>query len=209
MSEKGKAEGYISSYLNELKNKLNITPGYIHTDQGGEFDSKAFLKLFISKGISLERGRPHSPQTNGVAEQFNQSLLTKIRCLLAQSNILISLWKEAAVHASMLLNHLPHKFLSMKSPNDLLVSRSSTIQPIHDLNQLLPFGIKVMVKNKSPISKVHVVGKVMKALTYEPYSDSLRVLDTISGKMKITQDFSQLKSNTTVILRKYPSVVPA
>ncbi|MBW0475779.1 hypothetical protein O181_015494 [Austropuccinia psidii MF-1] len=109
----------------------------------------------------------------------------------------------------MLLNHLPHKFLSMKSPNDLLVSRSSTIQPICDLNQLLPFGIKVMVKNKSPISKVHLLGKVMKALTYEPYSDALRVLDTISGKIKITQDFSQLKSNTTVILRKDPSVLPA
>ncbi|MBW0485290.1 hypothetical protein O181_025005 [Austropuccinia psidii MF-1] len=181
ISEKGKAEGYISSYLNELKNKLNITPSYIHTDQG-------------------ERGPPHSPQTNGVAEQFNQSLLTKIRCLLAQLNISISLWDEAAVHASMLLNHLPHKFLSMKSPNDLLVSRFFTIQPLCDLDQLLPFSIKLMVKNESLISKVHVVGKVMKALTYEPYSD---------GKIKITQDFSQLKSNTTIILRKDPSVLPA
>ncbi|MBW0535667.1 hypothetical protein O181_075382 [Austropuccinia psidii MF-1] len=209
MSEKGKAEGYISSYLNELKNKLSITPGYIHTDQGGEFDSKLFRSLLISKGISLERGPPHSPQTNGVAERFNQSLLTKIRCLLAHSNIPISLWEEAAMHASMLLNHLPHKFLGMKSPNDLLVSKSSTIQPVRDLSQLLPFGIKVMVKNEFPISKVHVVGKVMKALTYEPYSDALRVLDPISGKIKITQDFSQLKSDTTVILRKDPLVLPA
>ncbi|MBW0514988.1 hypothetical protein O181_054703 [Austropuccinia psidii MF-1] len=150
-------------------------------------------------GISLEREPPDSPQTNGVAERFNQSLLTKIRCLMAQSNILISLWEEAAVHASMLLNHLPHKFLSMKSPNDLLVSRSSTIQPVNGLNQLLPFRIKVMVKNESPISKVHLVGKFMKALTYEPCSDALRVLDTISGKIKITQDFSQLKSNTTTV----------
>ncbi|MBW0543078.1 hypothetical protein O181_082793 [Austropuccinia psidii MF-1] len=49
----------------------------------------------------------------------------------------------------------------------------------------------------------------MKALTYEPYSDALRVLDTVSGKIKITQDFSQLKSNTTIILRKDPSVLPA
>ncbi|MBW0542418.1 hypothetical protein O181_082133 [Austropuccinia psidii MF-1] len=209
MSEKGKEEVYISSYLDELKNKLSIMPGYIHTDQGGEFDSKSFQNLLISKGISLERAPPYSQQTNGVAERFNQSLLTKIRCLLAQSNIPIGLWEEAAEHASMLLSYLPHKFLSMKSPIDLLVSRSSTIQPIPDLNQLLPFGTKVMVKKKSPISEVHVVGKVMKALQYEPYSDALRVLDTISGTIRITQDFSQLKSDTTVILRKDPSVLPA
>ncbi|MBW0461460.1 hypothetical protein O181_001175 [Austropuccinia psidii MF-1] len=54
ITEKSKAEGYISSFINEIKNKLGITPGYIHTDQGGEFDSNTFGQLLLTKGISLE-----------------------------------------------------------------------------------------------------------------------------------------------------------
>ncbi|MBW0483464.1 hypothetical protein O181_023179 [Austropuccinia psidii MF-1] len=39
MKEKGEAEEYIKSYLREIKNKLGITPAYLHTDRGGEFNS--------------------------------------------------------------------------------------------------------------------------------------------------------------------------
>ncbi|MBW0475980.1 hypothetical protein O181_015695 [Austropuccinia psidii MF-1] len=108
MTEKKQAQGLIMSFLNELRNKLSITPGYIHMDWGGEFDSNLFQQQLLTQGISLERGPPHSPQTNGVAERFNQTILTKIRCLLGQSNIPISYWDEAARHASLLLNLLPH-----------------------------------------------------------------------------------------------------
>ncbi|MBW0534329.1 hypothetical protein O181_074044 [Austropuccinia psidii MF-1] len=120
MTAKNQAEGFVFSFLNELKNKLNVTPGYIHTDRGGEFDSAKFRQQLTIKGISLEQGPPHSPQTNGVAERFNQSLLTKIRCLLAHSNIPITYWDEAEAHASLLLNLLPHQYLQMQSPNDVL-----------------------------------------------------------------------------------------
>ncbi|MBW0522320.1 hypothetical protein O181_062035 [Austropuccinia psidii MF-1] len=208
MTEKGKAEGLIFSFLNELKNKLNITPAYIHTDQGGEFDSNNFKQNLLAKGICLECGPAHSPQTNGIAERFNQSLLTKVRCLLAQSNIPIAYWDKAALHASLLLNHLPHRFLDMHSPNDVLLKKSSTIQPVHSLNCLLPFGIKVVIKNENPSSKVNPSGLVMRALTFEPYSDALRVLDAATGKVRVTRDYSQLKSETIVKLRKDPCVLP-
>ncbi|MBW0538333.1 hypothetical protein O181_078048 [Austropuccinia psidii MF-1] len=68
MSEKGQVEGHIKSFLMEIKNKINITPAYLHTDRGGEFSSKPFIDFLTSHGISLERGPPDSPQTNGVAE---------------------------------------------------------------------------------------------------------------------------------------------
>ncbi|MBW0531392.1 hypothetical protein O181_071107 [Austropuccinia psidii MF-1] len=208
MTEKGKAEGFIRSFLNELNNKLNITPAYIHTDRGGEFDSNFFKQNLLAKGICLERGPAHSPQTNGVAERFNQSLLTKVRCLLAQSNIPIAYWDEAALHASLLLNHLPHRFLDMYSPNDVLLKKSSMIQPVQSLNCLLPFGIKVAVKNENPSSKVNPSGQIMRALTFEPYSDALRVLDTATGKVRVTRDYSQLKSETIVTLQKDPCALP-
>ncbi|MBW0461292.1 hypothetical protein O181_001007 [Austropuccinia psidii MF-1] len=97
----------------------------------------------------------------------------------------------------------------MRSPNDLLVSRPSTIQNMLNLNQLLPLRLKVMVRDELRIRKLHVFGKVMKVLTYEPYSDSLRVLYTISGKIRITKDFSQQNSDIIVILRKNICALPA
>ncbi|MBW0523789.1 hypothetical protein O181_063504 [Austropuccinia psidii MF-1] len=208
MTEKGRAEAFIKSFLNELKNKLNITPAYIHTDRGGEFDSNNFKQNLLARGICLERGPAHSPQTNGVAERFNQSLITKFRCLLAQSNIPITYWDKAVLHASLLLNHLPHRFLNTSSPNDVLLRVSSTIQPIRDLKTFLPFGINIVVKNENPGSKVNPSGQAMKALTFKPYSDTLRVLDVVTGKIRVTCDYSQLKSETTVMLRKDPCVLP-
>ncbi|MBW0463243.1 hypothetical protein O181_002958 [Austropuccinia psidii MF-1] len=55
-----------------------ITPAFLHTDRGGEFNSHLFLSYLNTEGISLERGPPESPQTNGVAERFNQTLLSKV-----------------------------------------------------------------------------------------------------------------------------------
>ncbi|MBW0540828.1 hypothetical protein O181_080543 [Austropuccinia psidii MF-1] len=82
MKEKGEAVECINSYLMEIKNKLGITPAFLHTDRGGEFNSHSFLSYLNTQGISLERGPPESPQTNGVAERFNQMLLSKVRCFL-------------------------------------------------------------------------------------------------------------------------------
>ncbi|MBW0548998.1 hypothetical protein O181_088713 [Austropuccinia psidii MF-1] len=208
MTEKGLAEKLILSYFTKLKNKLGVTPGYLHTDQGGEFDSTIFQNALVSQGVSLKRGPPHSPQTNGVAERFNQTLLTKIRCLLAQSNILICYWNEASMHASFLLNHLPHKLLEMRSPNNILIEKKMTIQPVFSLTKIIPFGVKVLIKKEYPASKINPTGQAMKALTFEPYSDALRVLDTATGKIKVSRDYAQLKSETSVILRKNPSLLP-
>ncbi|MBW0472360.1 hypothetical protein O181_012075 [Austropuccinia psidii MF-1] len=208
MTEKKQAEGLIMSFLNELKNKLAITPGYIHTDRGGEFDFNLFRQQLLAQGISLEQGPPHSPQTNGVAERFNQTLLTKIRCLLGQSNIPISYWDEATRHASLLLNLLPHRYLQMNSPNDLLLERTSTIQLVYNIKQLVPFVVKVVIKDENPVSKVSSIGHSMKALKFEPYYNALRVLDTNTGKVKISCDYVQLRSVTSVIMRKDHGSLP-
>ncbi|MBW0573243.1 hypothetical protein O181_112958 [Austropuccinia psidii MF-1] len=154
LKKKGKAEGYLKAFINEVSNKVETVPAFIHTDRGGEFDSNSFRLFLHEKGISLERGPANSPQTNGIAERFNQTLLTKTRCLLAQSKIPIELWNKAAKHASLLINHLPHKALGMRKPYDLLEESEKTLSPKLDFKKLIPFGIKVMVHKKNTESKL-------------------------------------------------------
>ncbi|MBW0535699.1 hypothetical protein O181_075414 [Austropuccinia psidii MF-1] len=112
LNSKDQSESMIISYFTEIKNKLNVIPEYFHSDRGGEFTSTRLKNYFLQSGMSTEQGAPNSPQTNGVAERFNKTLLSKIRCLLCQSNIPITYWDEAARHASLLLNHTPHCFLN-------------------------------------------------------------------------------------------------
>ncbi|MBW0532727.1 hypothetical protein O181_072442, partial [Austropuccinia psidii MF-1] len=87
-------------------------------------------------------------------------------------------------------------------------SRFNRIFLMTKKSQIIPFGIKVVVENDNTASKVNAMGHSMKALTFEPFSDALRVLDPHTGKIRITRDYTQLKSETTVILQKNPSSLP-
>ncbi|MBW0494505.1 hypothetical protein O181_034220 [Austropuccinia psidii MF-1] len=180
ITNKNQAEECIESYLNELSNKLNISPALLHTDRGGEFSSKKFVNKMKGRGICFQQGPPNSPQTNGVAESFNQSLLSKMCCLIGQSNIPTYLWNEAASHSSFLLNQLPHKFLNFKSLMDKLDEFNCRIEPKINLKNILPFGIKVVIKSNTA-NKIDMPGKIMRALTFKKYSDALRVLNIKTG----------------------------
>ncbi|MBW0524453.1 hypothetical protein O181_064168 [Austropuccinia psidii MF-1] len=143
-----------------------------------------------SERTSIEQGAPNSPQTNRVAERFNRSLLSKIRCLLCQSKIPITYWDEAARHASMLLNYTPHRFLNFITPSKRLKACNMQIEPEIDYYKLIPFGYKVNVLKLSNTSKVAEKTATLRALTYEQYSDAMRFLDIESGRIIISRDFT-------------------
>ncbi|MBW0566605.1 hypothetical protein O181_106320 [Austropuccinia psidii MF-1] len=147
MHKKNEAEKHLELYLGEIKNKLGIIPAFFHSDRGGEFNSKLFINKLKSQGICTEQGPQNSPETNGIAERFNQSLLTKVCFLFSQSNIPISYWGEAVNHASLLLNHLPHKYVNMKSAIEILSINGIKINLTIRLERIIPFGMKVIVKS--------------------------------------------------------------
>ncbi|MBW0461124.1 hypothetical protein O181_000839 [Austropuccinia psidii MF-1] len=181
---------------------------FLHSDRGGEFSSTSSINKLKTLGICFEQGPPNSPETNGVAEHFNQSFLSKIRCLLSQSNIPIGYWDEAANHALLLLNHLPHKFLKMESPIDVLNSHNASLEPRIPLNRFIPFGMKVIVKSVNNQSKIHNRGESLRALTFGKYSDGLRVLDLKNGQIRISRDYSISSNIATAVVRQPESILP-
>ncbi|MBW0481583.1 hypothetical protein O181_021298 [Austropuccinia psidii MF-1] len=159
------------------------------------------------KGIGFEQGPSNSPQTNGVAECFNQSLPSKMHCLIGQSNIPTYLWNEAASHASFILNQLPHKFSNFKSPMDKLDEFNCRIEPKINLKNILPFGIKVVIKSNTT-NKIDMPGKIIRALTFEKYSDALRVLNIKTGQIKITRDYEVSSNQVKGEIHKPEYVLP-
>ncbi|MBW0500630.1 hypothetical protein O181_040345 [Austropuccinia psidii MF-1] len=208
MISKDQAEHYITSFLNELENKLNITPAFFHWDRGGEFGSVQFRSSLLKRGICFEQGPPDSPQTNGVAERFNRSLLSKIRCLLAQSNIPITYWDQAALHASLLLNHTPHKFLNLDTPSQILDKHTSLIEPKLNLQKLLPFGLKTQVINLRNKSKLVNRSTALRALTFERYSDAMKFLNLDTGRIIISRDWSTPSKINPSKLKKTKDSLP-
>ncbi|KNZ54733.1 uncharacterized protein VP01_2871g1 [Puccinia sorghi] len=73
-------------FLRQIKSKIGQFPAYLHSDRGGEYSSIYLQSKLEALGISIEQGPANSPQTNGLAERFNQTLIQKMRCLLAQSS---------------------------------------------------------------------------------------------------------------------------
>ncbi|CAI7795550.1 unnamed protein product, partial [Closterium sp. NIES-54] len=89
----------------------------IRTDRGGEFlgaETTAWLK---KQGIQREQTTAYSPQSNGVAERANQTILETARALLIESGVGNSMWPHAVRHATVARNrvltkvaHVPKKY---------------------------------------------------------------------------------------------------
>ncbi|GJP55917.1 hypothetical protein CLOM_g14932, partial [Closterium sp. NIES-68] len=103
----------------------------IRTDRGGEFlggDLTAWLK---KQGIEHQLTTSYTPQSNGVAERANRTILETARALLIESGLGNSTWPHAVRHATVARNRVLTKvaddmwvplerWLGKKPPVDML-----------------------------------------------------------------------------------------
>jgi transposase InsO family protein len=188
LHHKNESESRILSYLLEIVNKTGKSPALIHTDRGGEFNSNQFCNKLLELGSNIEVGPANSPQTNGLAERFNQTLFVKIRCSLAQSSVPINFWDEAAKYSSSLINILPSKALKWSSPVSILSKLDMCIEPVRDVHRLIPFGLKVHVHHFPP-SKISPTTRPLICLGYENHSNALRFFDPSKRSIVISRDY--------------------
>ncbi|CDR39882.1 hypothetical protein NBRC10512_000405 [Rhodotorula toruloides] len=86
------------------------------SDNGGEYMSRAFDDLLAEHGITRELPPPYSPQSNGVAERVNRSIVEGIVSLLAQAGAPKTLWAEALQAFVFVKNRSPHAALAGNVP---------------------------------------------------------------------------------------------
>jgi len=188
LRSKSESENKLLDFISEIRNKVHHTPAYLHSDRGGEFSSTLFLNKLSELGVSIERGPADSPQTNGVAERFNGVLLDKIKCMLLQSQIPLNMWHEAALHASTVINILPHASLNWVSPTSILVKHNMLLEPDRTTVPLIPFGARVVVHRPENL-KLNPRGVDHWFLGFEPMSDACRFLDPIMHRIVISRDY--------------------
>ncbi|KAJ9546955.1 hypothetical protein OSB04_019498 [Centaurea solstitialis] len=87
----------------EIGKKLKV----LRFDNSGEFTSGNFKDIYLSEGIHRHYTTPDDPQSIGVSERMNRTLLEKVRCMLLTSGFPKSFWAEALNAAVHIMNRLP------------------------------------------------------------------------------------------------------
>lgn len=108
-------------YKLEVENQRGVTIKNLRSDRGGEYviPIGEFCKL---NGIIHETNAPSSPESNGVAERKNRTLIDMVNAMLASSGLPSNLWGEAILSACYILNRVPFK-KSDKTPYELWKGR--------------------------------------------------------------------------------------
>ena len=79
----------------------------LRSDQGGEYSAmKSYLK---EKGIKLHFSASYCPESSGLAERFNRTLLDMVRSMLVQSGLGEMFWGEAAAYANYIRDRIMTK----------------------------------------------------------------------------------------------------
>src|SRR5437773_9280371 len=102
-------------FKNLAETKLAKHIQAIRTDNGTEY--QGFLKDYLKdQDIEHQVTTPYSPESNGVAERYNRTIMEMVRPMLHHPGYPLELWGEAVLAACYLSNRLPSRALDGKTP---------------------------------------------------------------------------------------------
>ena len=127
LRHKDEAPELIKALIERLENYTDQRVKIMRSDRGGEFINARLGDYFQHKGISHEYTAPHTPQQNGVAERFNQTMHESALAMLEDSKMSKGFWPEAHEYANYVRNHSPTKALSHMTPNKVFYGKKPSI----------------------------------------------------------------------------------
>jgi len=103
----------------------------IRTDRGGEYTSKKFTEYLKSEGIIKETTTPYTPQSNGVFEWANHTIIECVRCMLDDAGLSKKYWAFAVSVAVYLKNRTPTRLVVGKTPYEAWHGRKPFLKHLH------------------------------------------------------------------------------
>ncbi|ELR23717.1 integrase core domain containing protein [Acanthamoeba castellanii str. Neff] len=106
-----------------LHSHLAATPAdlkcqHLHSDQGGKYTSEQVQELLCTTSIIHKATSSHTPEHNGIAKQFNRTIVEMVQCMLHNSGLAQCYWGEALHTTTAIYNHLPTNANNGASPLD-------------------------------------------------------------------------------------------
>ncbi|KAG8487092.1 hypothetical protein CXB51_020668 [Gossypium anomalum] len=98
-----------------VKNQSGCKIKALRTDNGTEYLSKRFQKLYEQERTHHQLTTVYTPQQNGVCERKSKTVMDMARCLLFQSKLPSKFWAEAVNTSVYLLNKLLNRALKKRT----------------------------------------------------------------------------------------------
>ncbi|KAF2891065.1 hypothetical protein ILUMI_15108, partial [Ignelater luminosus] len=122
MKNKNEVFNKFKEYVTLVTAQFSVKISKLRCDNGGEYSSKEFKDFCCKNGIQIQYTIPRNPEPNGVCERFNRAVMNMARCLLIQSEMSKTFWREAVRSATYIINRLPTSALKDgKMPAELCV----------------------------------------------------------------------------------------
>lgn len=144
MKNKSEVFQIFKEYKNMAENLLKHKIKHLQSDNGTEYLNKDFNDFLRQNGIQRRLTSPYTPQSNGLAERKNRTLVEKARCLMIESSVPEKLWADAIHTANYITNRCPTKALNGQTPFQKWVGREPSARHLH------VFGHKAFVLSKGP-----------------------------------------------------------
>ncbi|UYV84616.1 K02A2.6-like, partial [Cordylochernes scorpioides] len=128
LKNKDETLGKFEEFKARVENELNLKIKDVRTDNGTEFTNHRFKNFLIKNGIHHQLSTAYSPQSNGVAERVNRTLIETARTLLFDSGLPMAFWAEAVATASYVKNCTPHRSIKLDTPMEKWKGRKPYIR---------------------------------------------------------------------------------
>ena len=96
--------------------RFDHMPKALHANNRKEYVNQALITWCSKQGIQLQFIAPYTPQQNGVAKRFNQTLVELARAMQEAKNLPESLWLTTIAHAAYLRNRAFTNALKTMTP---------------------------------------------------------------------------------------------
>ncbi|UYV66039.1 hypothetical protein LAZ67_3006262 [Cordylochernes scorpioides] len=179
LKNKDETLGKFEEFKARVENELNLKIKDVRTDNGTEFTNHRFKNFLIKNGIHYQLSTTYSPQSNGVAERVNRTLIETARTLLFDSGLPMAFWAEAVATASYVKNCTPHRSIKLDTPMEKWKGRKPSFQHFRIFGCLAFWPITQQHRSKfMPKSRKGIfVGYSLKRKAY-------RVYDIITKKIE-------------------------
>jgi hypothetical protein len=118
LKKKSDAGGVLRDFIVTFEREHDCLVKSVHADNAAEFTGDDFNSCLREQDIKFTNSAPYSPDSNGLAENFNKVLSARLRFLLDNSSMDHVLWGEYSHHAAHLLNVAPSKSLGNITPHE-------------------------------------------------------------------------------------------
>ena len=132
----------------QIENQINRRIKILRSDNGGEFCGFNFEKFLMEEGIIHQKTIPKTPEQNGVAERYMQTICNKVRSMLSDSKLPQQYWAEALMTAAYIINRSPSASLENVTPYEALYGVKPSVKHFRVFGSLCEIHIPREERNK-------------------------------------------------------------